>query len=379
MRRRKASVARLAPTLRIAFAVALGGLAGCEGTPEPGELERRAQSPYPPPPAPLCAYPELAFCDGQSYKSLAGYTLNPWIPRPADELRPYRVDDGLDPALYLDAVNQFGVEAACRPGRYLRRGMQTFCNIFAWDVSRAVGAELPHWVYKRTRSDANLPVPPDADLSASLKVGEEVSANRLFGWLLAHEGDDRYHRWRRVATLKLQAKDQALRSALLASDAAAAKLVLENLERWTEQSDAEVAQELADLGFPVTAIWLNDLDCAGYEEGSGHVAPVLPRPAETIYDPDLGPHVAQAGIFNLGVCDAREGGRGTVAHGFFGLLPGSTPKGYLAGLDRAKILGSVVYYVYLGETVRKLLGPENAPWSCPVLVPAKTLRRLKAE
>src|SRR5437016_3818100 len=48
-----------------------------------------------------------------------------------------------DPAIYSQLINQFAV--GFNP-RYLPVHGNTYCNIFAWAVSRAMGAELPHWV-----------------------------------------------------------------------------------------------------------------------------------------------------------------------------------------------------------------------------------------
>lgn len=47
-----------------------------------------------------------------------------------------------DPAIYSQLINQFAVG---NNPRYLPDA-NTYCNIFAWDVSRAMGAEIPHWV-----------------------------------------------------------------------------------------------------------------------------------------------------------------------------------------------------------------------------------------
>src|SRR5579859_3675824 len=44
--------------------------------------------------------------------------------------------------------------------RYAQRGGSTYCSTFAWDATRALGAEIPHWW-----------------------VGHELNANALFDWL----------------------------------------------------------------------------------------------------------------------------------------------------------------------------------------------------
>ncbi|MHB8876517.1 MAG: peptidoglycan-binding protein [Myxococcaceae bacterium] len=60
-------------------------------------------------------------------------------------------------ARYADVINQFGV--GVNP-RYARRDGNTYCNIFVWDVTRAMGAEIPHWV-----------------------AGRELNANSVNAWL----------------------------------------------------------------------------------------------------------------------------------------------------------------------------------------------------
>ena len=44
---------------------------------------------------------------------------------------------------YQAVLNEFGVET--NP-RYLQRNGNTYCNIFVWDATKAMGAEIPHWV-----------------------------------------------------------------------------------------------------------------------------------------------------------------------------------------------------------------------------------------
>jgi hypothetical protein len=60
-------------------------------------------------------------------------------------------------------VQQFNVAT---DARYQPQGGTTFCNIFVWDVTRALAAEIPHWW-----------------------VGHEMNANALYDWLSAHGGD----------------------------------------------------------------------------------------------------------------------------------------------------------------------------------------------
>jgi LysM repeat protein len=48
-----------------------------------------------------------------------------------------------DPAIYSQVINQFAV--GDNP-RFLAGEGKTYCNIFVWDVTRAMGAEVPHWI-----------------------------------------------------------------------------------------------------------------------------------------------------------------------------------------------------------------------------------------
>ncbi len=54
-------------------------------------------------------------------------------------------------ATYSDVIDQFDV--ANNP-RYAQRDGNTYCNIFAWDVTRAMGAEIPHY-WQGRELDAN--------------------------------------------------------------------------------------------------------------------------------------------------------------------------------------------------------------------------------
>jgi hypothetical protein len=99
--------------------------------------------------------------------------------------------------------------------RYAHRNGSTFCNIFAWDVTRAMGAEIPHWVN------------PSGDPTPHLK-GNELNANALNSWLHAHGA--RYG-WRQVTLAE--------------------------------------GVDLANQGRPVVASWKN-------QGGIGHIAMIRP-------------------------------------------------------------------------------------------------------
>jgi subtilase family serine protease len=132
-----------------------------------------------------------------------------WIP-----LDPPAEGDPSDrnPADYTNVINQFAV--VVNP-RYTPRSGFTYCNIFTWDVTRAMGAEIPHWV--------------DADgQPTGVGQGSELNANATVDWLVNH--GDRFG-WRQVT--------------------------------------AEEAQRLANLGHPAVAAWKN-------VGGIGHMAVVRP-------------------------------------------------------------------------------------------------------
>jgi len=75
-----------------------------------------------------------------------------------------------NPQLYSAVVNQFRVETT---ERYQSRDGKTYCNIFVWDVTSAMGAEIPY----RTDSVTGQPWPEDKSNAISM------SAARMDTWL----------------------------------------------------------------------------------------------------------------------------------------------------------------------------------------------------
>lgn len=88
-------------------------------------------------------------------------------------------------ATYDNVINQFAV--ANNP-RYAPREGNTYCNIFAWDVTRAMGAEIPHWV-----DNAGRPQPYNS--------GHEMNANATNQWLNQHGTK---YGWRPVSAAEAQ-------------------------------------------------------------------------------------------------------------------------------------------------------------------------------
>lgn len=146
---------------------------------------------------------------------------------------------GRDPNTYSQVINQFAV--GDNP-RYARRNGNTYCNIYAWDVTRAMGAELPHW----RRQDGSPAEPFE-------RGAWEMNANGTARWLSEH---GERHGWRQVSAAEAQAH--------------------------------------ANGGAPAVAIRENP-------DGIGHVAVV--RPGEMT---DRGPCIAQAGGRNFNEGHVRD-------------------------------------------------------------------------
>ncbi len=89
---------------------------------------------------------------------------------------------------YDNVINQFAV--ANNP-RYTPKGNDTYCNIFAWDVTRAMGATLPHWVF---------PGGEPAEYKAN--GAYELNANAGHRWL---NEDGAKYGWRQVSAAEAQA------------------------------------------------------------------------------------------------------------------------------------------------------------------------------
>ncbi len=137
-------------------------------------------------------------------------------------------------------IAQFDVESTARytPHKY---GGDTYCNIFVWDVTSALGCEIPHWVDSQTGAPRQFP-----DIEGAYEMG----ANATYKWLDEHGSD----------------------------------------YGWIEVT-AEQAQMYANQGYPAVTTWKNP------GGGAGHVQIV--RPSEDgAYDASRGVAVAQAGGHN---------------------------------------------------------------------------------
>ena len=77
--------------------------------------------------------------------------------------------------LYSAVIDQFNVETAERYRPY--RNGDTYCNIFMWDVTAAMGAEIPHWADSVTGEPRSY---PDTDGAT------ELNAVAIDEWLRKH-------------------------------------------------------------------------------------------------------------------------------------------------------------------------------------------------
>jgi len=123
--------------------------------------------------------------------------------------------------LYRKIIEQFDVE---HNPRYTPRDGKTYCNIFAWDVTSAMSAELPHWV-----TSLGEPADPEAD------GAQRLSCNAMHEWLQTRGKDYGWY-----------------------------------------QTDLTEAVHRASLGYPTVAIFSNP-------SGNGHI--VVLRPDSAVSEP----------------------------------------------------------------------------------------------
>ena len=121
---------------------------------------------------------------------------------------------------YIKAAKQFEVET--NP-RYVKghdndpkNGEETYCNIYLWDVTKAMGVEVPHWVDMAT------------GVEVPLGKGRELNANGVVDWFVTHGMS---FQWMQCSKMKAQLR--------------------------------------ASLGYPSVVLWKNP-------GGIGHVGIVLP-------------------------------------------------------------------------------------------------------
>lgn len=146
-----------------------------------------------------------------------------------------------DPATYSQLIDQFAV--GFNP-RYQPGGGNTYCNIFVWDVSRAMGAEVAHWI----DASGNIAVP-------SAPHAFEININGGVNWMRDHGAQ---HGW--------------------------------------NPATAQEAQDAANQGQLAVVMWKNETG------GHGHTAIVRPGSITA-----KGPATAQAGAHNFNSGHVMDG------------------------------------------------------------------------
>jgi len=101
-------------------------------------------------------------------------------------------------SLYSQVVRQFDVE---NNPRHLKANGNTYCNIFMWDVMRAMDVQLPHWVDAK-----GLPTAYNAPGS------HELNANATCNWLEQHGPE---YGWKKVSMTEASAYANAGKPAVL--------------------------------------------------------------------------------------------------------------------------------------------------------------------
>ena len=136
-----------------------------------------------------------------------------WRPLVLDDL-PGSAPDRRSAESYLAVLRALDVRSS---PRYQSAARSTWCNIFVWDATCALGCEIPHWLLK-----------PGGD-PKNTKDWDELPANRICEWLAGSMG--RAAGWHPI--------------------------------------DRHQAEAMSSGGFPVVITWTN-------RRGSGHVAMAMP-------------------------------------------------------------------------------------------------------
>ena len=114
---------------------------------------------------------------GNAYTGFGGaggavLPLETW--RPATPIVTSSEDDR-SAALYTSVIKQFRVETAERYRPY--RNGYTYCNIYMWDVTKAMGAEIPHYIDPATGEPREYP---------DVKGAMEMNARATDDWLMKY-------------------------------------------------------------------------------------------------------------------------------------------------------------------------------------------------
>lgn len=99
-----------------------------------------------------------------------------------------------------EVISQFNVETAERYEPF--RNGKTYCNIFVWDVTSAMGCEIPHYVDPSTGEPRTYP---------DVKGAKELSASGIEDWLVKYGPE---YGWREVGAEEAQGYANAGKAAV---------------------------------------------------------------------------------------------------------------------------------------------------------------------
>ena len=180
-----------------------------------------------------------------------------------------------NPEKYKSIIDQFSVTTNVRylpippnprPAR-APEGRYTWCNIFGWDVSMAMGCRIyPHFYSSKKQKIKGIELEEGQPVNNNFKLefaGKEIietNANRQTAW------------FKKYGTKF----------------------------GWKILSGPEEAQKYANEGRLVIASWenINKDEAVGGYAGSGHVIVIRPDDSKT-YNPKRGPRISQAGAVNV--------------------------------------------------------------------------------
>lgn len=174
-------------------------------------------------------------------------SYNVYVSNPAKETSPHYTNTAgkRGPEALNTVIDQFAVTSN---SRYRPKNGKTYCNIFAWDCTRALGAEIPHWVLNNKPATSNT------------GGAKELNANATYNWLNNYGSGYGWYK-----------------------------------------TTASEAQKRANAGYPTVAVWRNT------SGGSGHIAVIRPEGSGYIYTNARGPVIAQAGGSNYSYANISIG------------------------------------------------------------------------
>jgi len=169
-----------------------------------------------------------------------------------------------------NSFNKPGENPRYRQQRNDRGGISTYCNIYVHDVTRAMWANMPHW------------------LQTSAGHWYELTANAMVDWVQKYGKAAGWFRLLGDFPSWSQRSDipEALRSA-------AKRILSSTTDASLASQPSFLAQQFANMGYPTTCIWDN-------QGGIGHVAMVRPEDLKkgTMVSGIFIPRSAQAGAKN---------------------------------------------------------------------------------